>query len=179
MAKTKVTSDGEIVPADEMINSEYPVFFKTPFNHDRDAESARVALKCDDPSKTQQSHMADADINNILRKFMKTGELNVVGTPTYLDIEQEFDLQDNMVTAWQVEQEWNNLPKEARAILQTPAKFVEWYDRCLEEGNVDGLREIGLIPPEKPKEEAQKAAAPPGGTPAPPPPKEAPGASIT
>lgn len=144
-----------------------PILWKTPYNHDTLAESQRTALYCEDPSKAQQQFKDEADINKILAKFLKTGDptiLNPYAAPQYRDLEAEFDLQDHMVTAYQVEQAWNALPKEARAILGTPAKFVEWYDHCLETGNVEGLRDIGLIPKEKPQEPTK---SPPGGTPAP------------
>lgn len=165
MAK-KITDDGEVI--DEITHevvARAPIFFKTPFNHDTDAESLATALTCRDPSKTQQSHLADSDINNILRKFMATGELPVTGQAEYGE-RDERDLQELMVTGYDVEQAWDKLPIEAKAILQTPKKFVEWYDQCLETGNLDGLRQIGLLPPEE-ASEPPKPASPPGGSPAP------------
>ena len=150
-----------------------PPVFKTPFNHNRDKESDSTALICKDPSRTQQQFLAETDINNILKKFLDTRDpttLGITGAPQYRDIEREFDLQDQMVTAWDVEQAWLKLPVEARAILQTPTRFVEWYDKCLEEGNVQGLVDIGLIPKEK---AAQATTAPGGDTPAPQAPKPA------
>lgn len=91
-----ITDDGEILDT----NCEdcgpiavAPPFWKTPHNHDRDAESARYALTCNDKSKTQQQFAKDADINVILAKFMQTGELNLTGTPLYQDADAEFDLR--------------------------------------------------------------------------------------
>lgn len=156
MKRVLNTETGELVEAPtSYITQPTPgPFFKTPFNHDRDKESDSSGLACRDPSKTQQQFLADADINNILKKFLDTRDPTTIpqiaGAPVYRDIEEEFDLQDQMVTAWDVEQAWNKLPVQARAILQTPERFVAWYDKCLEEGNVQGLRDIGLIPPEDP-----------------------------
>lgn len=138
-------------------------FFKTPFNHDTNVEAAKTALYCKDPTRTQQHLAAEQDINNILAKFMKTGELNLTGTPTYIEQEFEFDLQDAIVTRHQVDEAWNELPTAVRNILKDPKTFMEYVDHCMRTGDIDPLRELGLAkpitPPEPPK--------PQGGTPAP------------
>lgn len=146
-------------------------FWKTPWNHDRDNESLATSLTCRDPSKTQQQFAKETDINEILRKFLSTGELPATGAPAFADVE-ETELMDRMVTAWEVDQAWDKLPPAARAILRTPQKFVEWYDQCIETGNIEGLREIGLIPTEKEAAKAAQAPSEPpkpesGGSPAP------------
>lgn len=186
--KKTVTPDGEIITVKDtpeeiarQIRKTETLFLKTPNNHDTDAEARRTGLLCTDKSKTQQQFKEEADINNILARFLKTGDpsiLNPNGTPQYMDIEKEFDLQERMVTSAQVEEEWNKLPKQARAILGTPSKFLEWYDRCLETGDLQGLADIGLVDQDKldaALKPPQAAAAPkseaPGGSPAPEPQK--------
>lgn len=156
----KITEDGEIVDIiTEELVARAPPFFKTPWNHDTDLVSSLAALTCRDPSKTQQSFMAEADINNILRKFMQTGELPTTGAPVYQDFEEEFDLQSKMVTAWQVQEAWDSLPIAVRNILKDPKTFADYVSHCLETGDLDPLRELGLAkaveepvvkPPEKP-----------------------------
>lgn len=166
----KITEDGEII--DEVTQEPIAIvspFWKTPFNHDRDAEARSTALYCEDKSMTKQSFLADADINNILRKFMTTGEPPLTtGAPVYQDFEELYDLQDKMVTAYQVEEAWNALSPEVRNVLKNPATFASYVEHCLEVGDIDPLRALGLA---KPKEELQAtrsdSAAPPGGTPAP------------
>lgn len=176
MAK-KITDDGEII---DTVTYETvamaPPFFKTPWNHDTNLESKAAGQLNLEPSMTQQQFAKDADINVILAKFMKTGDpalLNPSGSPRYLDIEESLDLQDTMVTSDQVNTAWLNLPAQARAILQTPARFLEWYDHCLETGNIQGLRDIGLVPPEK-AQEPPKPPASPGGDSSPPKAEKAP-----
>lgn len=169
---TKITEDGEVI---NTVTYEpiamAPPFFKTPWNHDRDAESDRTGLACNDKSKTQQQFAKEADINNILRKFLSTGELNLTGNPIYQDIEEEFDLQKQMVTAYEVEQTWNSLPVAVRNILKDPRTFADYVTHCLETGDLDPLRELGLAnakPPEPaitPGGATQVAAPSPDGAP--------------
>lgn len=165
-----ITEDGEIVDVvtHEPVAMAQP-FWKTPYNHNTDAEAAATALSCKDPSKTQQQFAKDADINAILAKFLQTGELNTTGIPTYINYEGEFDLQDSIVTSSQVEAAWAELPTAVRAILRTPKQFVEYIDHCMQTGDLDPLRELGLAKPLDPQ-----PTTPTGGTPAPVPSEKAP-----
>lgn len=163
-----ITEDGEVLDTvtDEVIGT-VPPFWKTPYNHDRDSESNRTGFASTDPSKTQQSFAAEADINNILAKFLKTGELNITGHPTYQDVPEEFDLQNAMVTAYQVEQAWNELPTAVRNILKDPRTFADYVDHCLKNGDIEPLRELGLAKPSEPPTaapEPPKPATPMGGS---------------
>lgn len=162
-----ITEDGEVL--DEVtheIIARAPPFWKTPFNHDTDAEVHAGALICRDPSKTQQQFAKDADINSILAKFMQGGELPLTGSPIYQDAEKEFDLQDAIVTRSDVEAAWELLPAAARNILKDPRTFMEYVDHCMKTGDLDPLREIGLALPKEPPEPL-KPATPTGDSPAP------------
>lgn len=170
MAK-KITPDGEIIDdiADTIIARVPAPFWKTPFNHDTDAESDRTALHCRDKTKTQQQFQAETEINNILAQFMKTGQDPSKGAPIYQDADDIFDLQSAMVTGYEVEQAWNKLSAEIRNTLRDPRTFVEYIDHCLERGDLDELRKLGLANPKPPE-----SPTPSGGTPAPDPGKEPP-----
>ena len=162
-----ITAEGEIV--DDICDDCTPIaipgpFFKTPWNHDLDKETDRTGLACADPSKTQQQFAKDADINVILAKFMNTGELNLTGTPTYQVYDKEFDLQDQMVTAYEVEQAWNALPIAARNILKDPKVFADYVEHCLETGDIDPLRELGLAKPKEPEVVTPPPETPPNVT---------------
>lgn len=160
------TETGEIREAgrdpDYLIDTHFGVRWKTPWNHDTDAESLATAIVFKDESKTQQQFAADADINVILAKFMRTGELMTTGPAKYMDVEEEFDLQDKMVTGYQVQEAWNALPAAVRNILKDPKTFADYVTHCLETGDLDPLRELGLA-----KAEASEPPPPPGGTPDP------------
>lgn len=156
--------------------------WKTPWNHDTDAESLSTGLQCKDPSRTQQQFAKEADINQILAKFQTTGELPVTGQAHYADVTDNRDLQDRIVTAWEVEQAWNELPAAARNILKDPRIFADYVDHCVKTGDIEPLRELGLAPkletpPPATPEPPQAAAPPGGGTPAPSAAKEPPSGS--
>lgn len=167
MAK-KVTEDGEVLDeiTEEVIGMA-PPFFKTPHNHDTNKDALTSALYCKDKSKTQQHHAAEADINNILAKFIQTGELATTGNANYGDATKEFDLQNSIVTADQVEQAWNALTPQQRNTLRDPKTFVEYVEHCLETGDLEPLRELGLAKAVEPPPTPPKPPTPSGGTPAP------------
>lgn len=161
--KTTITEDGEII---DTVTYEpiamAPPFWKTQFNHDRDAVSLATSTLCTDESKTQQHHLKDADINNILAKFMQTGELPTTGQPTYGEADNR-DLQDRIVTSWDIEQAWNELSAEVRNVLRSPKNLVDYIDHCQKTGDFEPLEKLGLTVPET----LQEPISPPGGTPAP------------
>lgn len=165
---TRVTEDGEVVNyTDYETTWIKPPQWKTPWNHDTSAESLATGTECRDPSKTQQSHMADADINNILRKFSQTGELPVTGIPQYMDIEEEFDLQERIVTQAEMLKAWEALPAVARNSLKDPQTFLAYIDHCRETGDLAPLVELGLAddvtPRGAPLQRPKAASKPPEG----------------
>lgn len=149
-------------------------FWKTPYNHDRDAESARVGLLCKDPSLAQQNGKEEADINTIVDRFLKTGALPPVKTPpTYADFSEVFDFQSAMDTVVQAQNSFMALPANTRSRFNNdPAKFVAYVDHCLETGDLEPLREMKLAVPKQPDRPMEP---PKGGEPPKPPeaPKEA------
>lgn len=172
MAK-KITTDGEVVDevTREVIARVPSIYWKTPFNHDTDAESLATGLQCKDASKTQQQFAKDADINVILAKFFQTGELpHSTAAMGYRDVaEDALDLQAQIVTGWEVEQAWAKLSPEVRNTLRDPLTFTRYVTHCLQTGDLDQLEELGLA-----VSQAKEQAAPPGGeSPAPRPPEGA------
>lgn len=145
------------------------VYFKTPWNHDTDRESLASGLACQDKTRTQQHLAAEQDINNILRRFADGAIVyGQPGAPQYRDIEELADLQDVIVTGHQVDEAWKALPAAARNILRDPGTFVDYVEHCLETGDLDPLRELGLANPKPPEKAIEPPPAPPpGGTPAP------------
>lgn len=160
-----ITEDGEIL---DTVTHETiamaPPFFKTPWNHDRDAESHACGLACTDKSKTQQQFAKDSDINVILAKFVQTGELNLIGVPIYQDAEKPFDLQEAIVTQYEVEQAWNALPAKVRNTLKDPQTFVDYINHAVSTGDLDDLRDLGLAPAKasEPANPGGASSTPPG-----------------
>lgn len=129
--------NGQIVPRQ---------FFKTPYNHNTMDESNRVALTCPEPSKTQQHLVEEADINTIVARFLKTGELPPIRVPpSYQDFEDVHDFQSAMDAINQAKQSFMQLPAEVRATFQNdPAKFVNYVDHCMNTGDLEPLEKMGL-----------------------------------
>lgn len=173
MTKKIVTDDGEIIDAPEASSYSGPIFFKTPFNHDTDEAARETALTCKDPSRTKQSFARDADINVILAKFMANPDplMLQVRTPQYMNVDEEFDLQNKMVTAYEVQEAWDALPIAVRNMLRDPKTFADYVEHCMTTGDLEPLRELGLAQPReeplsKPTEESAATTSPPTGTPA-------------
>lgn len=168
---------GEITESNPFTKVDLP-FFKTPYNHDREAESDRTALLCNDQSLTKQEFKEETDINTILNRFLKTGEPPPMALPEHFDDlsgrRTYFEMQTQLAEA---NARFYTLPASTRAdFANQPAQWADEVVLRLEKGDVEGLRDIGFDIELK---EPQKAAPAPagaanggtGGTPAPEPPK--------
>jgi len=154
-----VNRDGEIVDIPD---------FKTPYNHDTDAESDRYALTCLDETRTQQHQKDEADINEIVRRFGVTGHLPLIEMPPLLgEFEDTFDFLSAMNTLAAAKHSFAQLAPEIRASFNNdPHAFVAYCDAAVEAGDLDQLRKWNLAVPEPQPETAPKAppAAPAGAT---------------
>jgi hypothetical protein len=153
------------VDDDGVVYKTFQAFFKTPYNHDVDAESERTALYTVGPTMTQQHQSAETDINNIVKNFGITGKLPLVEMPpTYTDFSEVFDFQSAMNTLKEAQDSFAALPANIRSRFENdPARFVAYVDHCLEREDIEPLREMGLAVP-RAKETPQP---PPEATPAP------------
>ncbi|WNK15041.1 MAG: internal scaffolding protein [Microvirus sp.] len=123
-------------------------FFKTPYNHDTDAESDRTGLACKDPSLTLQSQSEEANINTIVRRFGLTGELPIEHQrqAEYLDLTNEpNDFTDMQINLAQARARFYELPAVRRAdYLNNPAKWLEDVNSAIDRGDRDTLRAMGV-----------------------------------
>jgi len=93
------------------------------------AYSIKVQTPLDFPDQsphTRQEFKAEADINTIMSRYMRTGELpqiNVVA-PQYLDV-TEMDFQSHMNAIREVQELFDQLPSSVRnRFLSDPGSFV-------------------------------------------------------
>jgi hypothetical protein len=117
-----VTPEGEVLTTP---------FFKTPYNHNRDEESARTALYCADPTKTQQHEAEAADINTIVRNFGVTGKLPLVDMPPTIDTfdEEAFDFQSAMNIIAQAKHSFAGMDANVRSAFNNdPQLYVNQID---------------------------------------------------
>lgn len=129
------------------------MFFKTPYNHDRDAESVATGYEETMPSKTQQHQAEEADINTIVKRFNVTGQLPQIPLPPALEeFSDIFDFQTAMNTLAAARRSFEMLPADIRAAFNNdPHQFVGTVDNMLavddkdtRDNNLKVLRAMGL-----------------------------------
>lgn len=138
-----LTAEGELVE----------LTWKTPFNHNTNAESERVGLTCNDPSKAQQSQEEEANINTIVGRFLKTGLLPQAKLPPTLDAFADiFDFQSAMNILAEARHSFMQLDPQVRnAFNNDPHLFVSQIDLMTNDPdqdrrakNFEALRAMGL-----------------------------------
>lgn len=132
------------------------LFFRTPFNYDRDDVSRETGLICDDPSLAVQSERDECDINTIVKRFGLTGELpSGVRRPSYGDFVGVSDYREALEVIQQADDSFMTMPADVRARFKNdPALFVDF---CSDEANIEEMRKLGLAVP------ASSGGTPKGG----------------
>ncbi|WNK12510.1 MAG: internal scaffolding protein [Microvirus sp.] len=113
------------------------------------------------PSMTKQEFARECDINNIVKSFSVSGQLNHVSAKAlsgqYLDLPDGFDLQQSLEIVAQAESAFMSLPAKVRDRFHNdPANFLTFVH---DPDNLDEMRRMGLAttPP--------RGAEPPAATP--------------
>jgi hypothetical protein len=133
------------MPDGEITEKEFPIW-KTPYNHDTNFESDRTATYCKDPSLTKQEFVEEADINNILARFLKTKEVPPMALPehftdttgklTYFEMEMKLAETSAM---------FYSLPAATRAEHQNdPTQWADAVVQAVQQGNGDALDDLGI-----------------------------------
>lgn len=124
-------------------------FMRTPYNYDRDAASDDSGLVCPEPTMAQQQFKDEADINTIMERFGRTGELVApVRVPEYGDFSQVVDYHSAMNAVRSAQEGFMAMPANIRARFNNdPGRFVDFV---MDEGNRAEAIALGLI--EKPAE---------------------------
>lgn len=145
-------------------------FVRQPGMYDVHAACEECCVQEWAPSMTKQSDMEDADINNIVNRFIRTGELPTnIRTPSYADYEGITDYHTAMNVITEAQSNFNKLPPAIRARFDNdPGQFVEFVT---DPKNLEEVRGMGLAPPAKapeaPMAPAGATPTPSGGEPAP------------
>lgn len=124
--------------------------------------SKRVYTVNTEPSKTDPSYKSECDVNNILSKYVKTGEITHLArkTGSYADVSNVPDLLTAHTLPKQI---FETLPVDVQRKFQTPAKLIEFLQdpKNLKEAEKLGLLTIkdesGLIPSESAAKQAKRA----------------------
>lgn len=133
------------MPDGEKITKDFPLW-KTPYNHDTNFESDRTATFCPEESLTKQEFRDEADINTILKRFMRTGEIPPMALPEhFVDMTQQptyFDMHTRLAEANAM---FYNLPAEKRFAFQNdPTRWADAVVQATEVGNATALQNLGI-----------------------------------
>lgn len=122
--------------------------FRTIYTHDR-AVSALYAYNSTEESLTQQDDAKDCDINVIVARYIKTGQLpNVTQTPLGGDFTNAFDFRQCQEKLHEANMAFAELPAHIRKRFSNdPAEFIEF---ATNKDNLDELRKLGLANPAAP-----------------------------
>lgn len=107
---------------------------------------------CEDESLTVQAPKDDVDINTIVKRYLRTGEMPGVRQGVFADISELTDLADAMQMVNEAEQLFMELPAEVRKEFDNdPRRLVEFAQNP---ANRDRAMELGLVdrPPVAPSQ---------------------------
>lgn len=96
-------------------------------------------------SRTKQADARDCDINLIMKRFEKTGQLPdmIVRNPAYGDFSNAPDYQEALHIVRHAEEQFSNLDAPVRnRFSNDPVKFLEFAN---DPANVDELDKMGLL----------------------------------
>ena len=105
-------------------------------------------LECVLPSKTEQAHKDQYDLNRLLRQYTRTGVLataDQVRNVFYGDFSEIGDNFDAQIKIKNAERHFMELPSEVRAHFKnSPENFLKAFQDD-SEGNISKLVELGLL----------------------------------
>lgn len=119
-----------------------------------------VGTYCDPKeNKTRESEAAECDINRIVARFEKTGELPMVPPGFFADVSEMGDYRTALDRVRQAEALFLQLPVAFREEMQNDVG--EFLDFAADPANADRLKEVGLITAEEVVEPLESPAAKP------------------
>lgn len=118
--------------------------------------SIRVQEINEQPSLARQEFKKDCDINEIIKKYKKTGQITHMASHAgkYLDLTEVGDYMDSMNKVIQAKSAFDALPSELRNRFKNdPALLLEFVHDAK---NYDEAAKLGLVPErQKPVEKPQ------------------------
>ena len=116
--------------------------------HSRYNLPSNPGYKNDEPSMTQQQFKDEADINNIMARYQKTGVLvdpltQVTRKPMFDDFSELGDFRDHQQAVIDAQEMFMQLPSRLRARFgNDPAELLQWLSNS---ANKDEAIELGLM----------------------------------
>ena len=123
-------------------------FLRTQYNYDHDAASNASGLVCEEPTRAQQHHKDECDINVILERFGKTGQVPVnTISGTYGDFSGVHDYHTAMNALIAAESEFAALPAQIRnKFANDPANLVQFLDDPQNRAEAEKLGLVNISP---------------------------------
>lgn len=124
--------------------------YQPSYEKNNDPERVRFQTDVGKESMTKQSHKAECDINNIMKRYQKTGVLSHVNEvqPVYGDV-PAIEYREALEAVMKAEEMFNSMPGSLRREFDNdPAQFLDFVQN---EKNLDRMYELGLAV--KPTEE--------------------------
>ncbi len=129
----------------------------------------RVRTTIEGPSLTQASFQDECDINNVMKRFEKTGVLTHENQakPQFGDFSGYADYHESMNRILAAQDAFMQIPATIRAQFHNdPGEFLEFAENP---ENIDELVEMGLAEPKPTSQEPAEAPPSTEGPPTPPP----------
>lgn len=122
--------------------------FQTPYTHDQSRSKDFATINTED-SMTQQDDAKDCDINIIVARFTKTGQLpQLQQSPLGGDFTNALDFRECQQKLHDANMAFAEIPAKIRSRFNNdPAEFIEFASN---QENLDELRKLGLANPAAP-----------------------------
>lgn len=121
--------------------------------------SADPGVTCRDASLAVQASKQECDINFIVNKYLRTGEMPGHRQGVFADLSEFTDLRDAIHIVNEAQQAFMELPAEVRKEFDNdPTKLVEFASDLSDPKKFDRALELGLV--ERAPAAPPKAAAP-------------------
>lgn len=104
----------------------------------------RVFTRNTEPSKTDPSYLKETDVNYIIQKFTKTGQITHLTrkTGSYADVSNATDLLNALNTIRESQQSWLQQPEEIRERFGSPEKLIKFLNNPK---NLKEAEKLGLL----------------------------------
>jgi phage internal scaffolding protein len=131
-----------------------PIFIRTQYNYDHNAASNESGLACQEPTRAQQHHAEECDINTIVKRFGITGKMPINQSEArYGDFTDADDYHTALNKIIAAEDDFMRLPADIRATFDNnPADLIEFLNNP---ANKSAAEKLGLINPTSSPSEPQ------------------------
>lgn len=131
-----------------------PIFLRTQHNYDHNAASNESGLACQEPTRAQQHHKDECDINVIVKRFGITGKMPVNQSEArYGDFTSADDYHTSLNKIIAAEDDFMALPADIRTQFDNnPADLIQFLNNP---ANKTEAISLGLLNPTSSSSEPQ------------------------